>query len=76
MKTSEEEYQAEKVQIQETIDRLVGEGNRCEDQITRYQAEMAKAGQQLEIGRYSVSQRGIQHGIYAKYCRALRRVWE
>ena len=51
LKTSEEEYQAEKVQIQETIDRLVREGNRCEDQITRYQAEMAKAGQQLEIGQ-------------------------
>ena len=42
LKTSEEQYQEEKVQIQEAIDKLVRESNRCEDQITRYQAEMAK----------------------------------
>ena len=41
---SRESVSGKKEEIQETIDKLVRQGNRCEDQITKYQAEMAKAG--------------------------------
>ena len=78
LKTSEEQYQEEKVQIQEAIDKLVRESNRCEDQITRYQA-----GQQLETGQTAFhreasrleSMRNIAER-YDGYGNSIRRVME
>ena len=83
LKTAEKAYLAEKEEIQETIDKLVRQGNRCEDQITKYQAEMAKAGQQLEAGQTAYhreasrleSMRNIAER-YDGYGNSIRRVME
>ena len=45
---SEEEYKLQKQNIEETIEKLIRQGNRCEDQIKKYQAEISKTSQQLE----------------------------
>nr|WP_297873940.1 chromosome segregation protein SMC [uncultured Blautia sp.] len=83
LNTAEKEYLAEKDEIQETIEKLVRQGNRCEDQITKYQAEMAKAGQQLEAGQTAYhreasrleSMRNIAER-YDGYGNSIRRVME
>ena len=45
---SEEQYKVQKQEIEETIEKLIRQGNRCEDQIKKYQAEISRATQQLE----------------------------
>ena len=51
LKDSGEKYQEEKKEIEETIEKLIRQGNRCEDQIKKYQAEIARGNQQLEVGQ-------------------------
>lgn len=40
---SEEQYKTQKQEIEETIEKLIRQGNRCEDQIKKYQAEISRA---------------------------------
>lgn len=51
LKDSGEKYLEEKKEIEETIEKLIRQGNRCEDQIKKYQAEIARGNQQLEVGQ-------------------------
>ena len=51
LQDSGEKYREEKKEIEETIEKLIRQGNRCEDQIKKYQAEIARGNQQLEIGQ-------------------------
>ena len=51
LQDSGEKYREEKKEIEETIEKLIRQGNRCEDQIKKYQAEIARGNQQLEVGQ-------------------------
>ena len=51
LESSGKQYEAEKEEIARTIEKLVREGNRCEDQIKKYQAEISRGNQQLEVGQ-------------------------
>ena len=59
LQDSGEKYREEKKEIEETIEKLIRQGNRCEDQIKKYQAEISRGNQQLESGSDCLSQRGI-----------------
>ncbi len=45
---SEEQYKTQKQEIEETIEKLILQGNRFEDQIKKYLAEISRATKQFE----------------------------
>lgn len=45
---SEKQYHIQKEEIEKNIEQLIHQGNHCEDQIKKYQAERSKTVQQLE----------------------------
>ena len=51
LQDSGEKYLEEKKEIEETIEKLIRQGNRCEDKIKKYQAEISRGNQQLEVGQ-------------------------